>query len=720
MKYLSPLFFFLTFHISNGQVIAAYSGTPVPTATTITGISATALTAGSGLTDKSTSYFEYQKWTNASVLDLNDYFEWSLTATPDFTANITAINISYNAGNKAPETLELKTSLDNFTATIYIVSISQNSSGILTIPTTLTSTMGGTITFRLFGYNSSNSNSSRFGIDGGLNTQIGLANTGITLEGSVTYSGLFYDGTTWTPNAPNNTTGADNAIISNGSYTINSDTQINRLEVMTDGTLLISEGIDLHVNEDLIVDGALELNSNSNEYSSLIVKGSVSGNVKYKRHVNITAAVGEEDANDLIAPPVSGEAFNSFLTNNSNIVSNSNNTLYLFGPFDKATGTYVVYSNTETAVLDAGTGYRAASTDGDTFTFTGAVNTGMILKPISYSGIAFKEWNLIGNPYPSYIKLSEFLDINIMQFDPSRAGIYGYDGDTSDGWTIWNKAYSDANPSAIVTPGQGFLVASKLGGGTITFNPTMRTTGNSDDFIEGRPSNMTTSYHISLSLTNDTKTYSTYLYFNPSSSRGLDIGYDANIFGDTAPTFSIYSNLVENNNGNEIAIQSLNLTDYENISIPLGVNASKDQQLTFSINKNSLPNTVQLYLEDNITNTFTPLNAGDYTLTPNTNLNGTGRFYLHLTDNALSKTDNTLSDLSIYTNHNSKKIIISGQLLEPTVINVYDLQGRNVKKVKLLKSNKSQSIDVSQLSYGFYVVELKNTSHNKTQKIILN
>jgi hypothetical protein len=157
----------------------------------------------------------------------------------------------------------------------------------------------------------------------------------------------------------------------------------------------------------------------------------------------------------------------------------------------------------------------------------------------------------------------------------------------------------------------------------------------------------------------------------------------------------------------------------ETTVIPLGVNANQGEQLTFSILESTLPDTIEVYLEDTVTNTFTLLNSGDYTLTPNVALNGTGRFYLRFGEGALSTTETTLADLNIFTNQNDKTIVIAGQLLEPTTASVYDIQGRLVNTTALATTSRTQSIDVSNLSSGVYVVQLTNGTQNKTQKVII-
>ena len=349
----------------------------------------------------------------------------------------------------------------------------------------------------------------------------------------ITYDGLLYSNNIWSPNAPSNTTEGSNALVLDGTYTINSDINLNNLIVNMGANIEVDSGQSLTLAGTIENSGDITLNSNSTQYSSLIVNGNVMGDVIYKRHVNTNPG-----GNDLIAPPVSGQVFSDFALANPNIVSNVGNTLYLFGPFDKASESYLTYANTETATLDAGIGYRAASTDDSTFTFVGLVNTNSISVPIINSGTIYPEWNLIGNPYPSYIKLTDFMALNNTQFDLPSAGIYGYDGNASDGWTIWNQAYADANPSAIITPGQGFLVAAIPGGGTVNFTPTMRTTGNADDFIEGRQNIPAISYFkLQMNIASDV--FKTEFYISDNASLGLDRGYDAGAFGGIAPSTSI-------------------------------------------------------------------------------------------------------------------------------------------------------------------------------------
>ena len=467
---------------------------------------------------------------------------------------------------------------------------------------------------------------------------------------------LIYTNGTWTPNAPSSSAITNDVLILDGNYDIDSDVVVNNIEVSENATITVLKNGSLTVEGNLISNGNVTLESDSNEYSSLIVEGYVVGDVVYKRHANASSG-----GKDLIAAPVLGQQFNDFQTANSNIVSNGDGTLYLFGPFEKPTNAYITYANTETAKLTASKGYRTASTDNDTFTFTGLVTTKDVSAPVFISGPTTPEWNLIGNPYPSYISLKEFLSLNNSKFNTERAGVYGYDGDASNGWTIWNQAYVDANPDAKIAPGQGFLVGTNTDGINFEFTPLMRVLGNTDDFIAGRQL-VTSISHLQVMLSNTSNFYKTDFYITDNATLGQDPNYDSEVFG-TSPSFALYSHLVEDNSGKAIGVQSIGNTRLSDVVIPLGVNIESGEQVTFSISETTLSGDVNVYLEDRISNTFTALNNLDYTFTSDVELNGTGRFYLRFAEEStLDINNNELSNIKIYNANASKTIVVKGEL----------------------------------------------------------
>jgi hypothetical protein len=525
---------------------------------------------------------------------------------------------------------------------------------------------------------------------------------------------------------------------------------LNGQILVTNGVLLIKEGVGITATDlELTTNGSITLNSISNSYSSLIVDNITNnGTIQYNRYVN-----SNTNGNDLIAPPLDGQLWSDFLitgTNAADLLDNGASDpdpkLYAFGPFEKSSGTYLTWADNEDPdpILTSGTGYRAATDVGTTLTFTGDVllePTTTINLQFGTAGLNFADWNLIGNPYPSYLDIKQYLeyvvfegdgdpnttgsDVDVRNIDlfSTGAGIYGYKGSVTD---IWDVITLGNVGTRLMAPGQGFLVPRKEtlpggGGGTLldgtVFTLDMRVPGSSDDFIGGRDAEVLTYFKLHASST--TKSFTTQFYFNENSSLGLDHGYDGKLLG-TAPSFSLYSHLVQDNTGMQMALQCMHPSDLvETTVIPLGVRANAGEQLTFTISESTLPEAIEVYLEDTVTNTFTLLNNEDYTLTPNAALNGTGRFYLRFGEGTLSTTETTLADLNIYTNQNDKTIVIAGQLLEPTTASVYDIQGRLVNTASLVATSRSQTIDVNHLSSGVYVVQLSNSQQRTTKKVIL-
>ncbi|WP_299127065.1 M14 family zinc carboxypeptidase [uncultured Winogradskyella sp.] len=527
------------------------------------------------------------------------------------------------------------------------------------------------------------------------------------------FNGLLYSNSTWTPNAPSDLTDNEDILILDGSFTTSTDINVKDVTINTGTEFNVAKANSVTINGNIFNNGEFIMDSDSNEFSSLIFNGVSFGDLKYKRHVNPVT-----NRNDLIAPPFYGESFISFKNANSNIVSNPASTLYLFGPFDKTSSDYITYSNTEVVSLESGKGYRTASTDNSTFTFTGSATTGSLDVPIQKTGSAFEIWNLIGNPYPSYIDLEDFLTANISEFDSESAAVYGYDADNTDGsyWTVYNLAYAATNPNTLIAPGQGFFVSSKDGGGSISFNPAMRSNGTSDDFISHRASH--TIQNGTILMASATQSFSTDIFIMDNASLGLDLGYDASHFEGATDNFAIYSELVEDNNGKDMAIQAINTNDLSNTTvIPLGVNISQGEQVTISLTNSNINSDV--YLEDVLTNTFTLLNDADYTFTADTNLSDIGRFYLRFEQNALTTNESELDKIQIYADDSAHQIVIKGLLSEKTKLTLYDMQGRQILKQQLNSNTTINTVDTNQFMQGVYLIQLDNGLSKISKKLIV-
>jgi hypothetical protein len=547
------------------------------------------------------------------------------------------------------------------------------------------------------------------------------------------FDGLIYRNNTWFPNAPDETTATDNVLINNGTYVVDSPIVVNELTVRPNAAIVVNPGASIETNGVFRNNGTVTLNSTSQLYSSILPSSyENNGETNYNRFVNVVGSSGSNGGNDLIALPLipnAGQSFDEFIalgspTTNADKLA-TNGTFYAFGPYDRVASSYVNFLVSGTDALESGVGYRAATTVGETLRFTGDVITANVTGiPVS-KPTGGSQWNLLGNPYPSYMDPIAFVNTNSAVMDPTAVAIYGYNsgtGSPSGSGTLGNFTIVNnvTNNNVNIAPGQGFFIASEFTDGftgTVDFNSSMRLTTGSDDFILGR-SDQQENLNLRLKLESDENRVITDVYFHENGSLGLDPGYDAATYGSSLGPFALYTQLVQENEGRSIAVQTLSRNDLQSVRVPLGVNASQGQQLQIGIDYSNLPDDVEVFLEDTSTNTFTLLNTGDFVFTANANLSGTGRFYLNFGSNALSTSDPKIDNLEIFSIP-GKKLLIRGYQGQDGQISVYDLNGRLVFSTTLAAGQSVQELDLSAYATGVYAVRLQDQTIVHTQKIIL-
>ena len=471
--------------------------------------------------------------------------------------------------------------------------------------------------------------------------------------------------------------------------------------------------------------GTFILNSDSDEFSSLIIGGSVTGNITYNRYVN---SVGTNEW-DLIGAPVSGQSINSFVTANTSTLA-TNGATKAIGYYNNTDNTWTNYT-TSTIVgagnFPLGKGFQMATNANGTgiLSFTGAPTatnqTWTIIDNDAANSGAGTRWNLVANPFPSYIygnanadSSHNFLTVNSDKLNDSYEAIYGYDADGS-GYTVYNNT----SAALRLAPGQAFMVASdNAENDTISFTTAMRTTTGGDDLIVGR--DPIDSFELVLKLyEGDSEIDHTKFYFGDGLSLNLDPGYDAGHFNQGA---SLMSRLVEEDEGVGLVINAMGIESANDVVIPIELNREAGNNFRISIGTFNIDTAINVYLEDNVQETMTLLNDQDFELTTENELNGIGRFFIHLTETVLSIDDKIETNyLNVFIADVNNFITVEGLANQSngTKLRLYTIRGKEVIFTTLNNTNNKQIISTQGLSTGIYIVKLESGNILLTKKIFI-
>ena len=224
----------------------------------------------------------------------------------------------------------------------------------------------------------------------------------------------------------------------------------------------------LHINYHSYVSLFLEINKdhgiNLNSGGSIIVNGTSSGDLTYKR------TLANANQYYYVSSPFDGETIQDIISNNS--LSTGNGNVGLFEYNNNTTlgylGTgFVFYQPTSTGSLVSAKGYGIQLSASGDVTFSGTMLTNDASISISegtMGDITPNPSNLIGNPYPSYIAANLNADANNLLSNNttilSEITLYFWDNISSS-----YIAKNQGSAAFFVAPGQGFFVSSSSTGG---------------------------------------------------------------------------------------------------------------------------------------------------------------------------------------------------------------------------------------------------------------
>ena len=434
--------------------------------------------------------------------------------------------------------------------------------------------------------------------------------------------------------------------------------------------------------------------------TSLISTSTFSGTVKYTRTLADTT-----DDWYLVSSPVNAQDIDVFIAREG-LASGTGNNIGLTQRYNTGDDTWTYYQSGASGSGDftAGKGYAIKlAIAGQDIYFEGTVRNSDQSRTLATSANAY---NLVANPYTSYMDTALMLAAN--------SGVLA-----SETIWVWNsssglydtKVTDDAYKLA---PTQGLFVKSDGEAGNLAINQSYEVHNSSDTFQRSD-----TRSEIYLTLSDGSLSRLAKIYYTDGATTSFDNGYDGTLFNGVSNPFAIYTHLVADSEGKNYQVQSLPPNNYENMIIPLGINAEAGTSITIDASTKNFPSEINIYLEDKQDNSFTLLDTdANFSTTLENSLSGIGRFYLHTTSGVLSAPDFDINtNVSIYKSSNDN-IRIAGVQNGTATVRLYNILGKEMLKSSFVGSGVND-IKVNDIPIGIYIVKLTTENGVLNRKIII-
>jgi len=446
----------------------------------------------------------------------------------------------------------------------------------------------------------------------------------------------------------------------------------------------------------------------------------------------ITASVQQDipatDRNWYVSVPVLGKLASSITLSGSKIVTrNEANVSW----DDVAAGT----------TLTPGVGYIAvgsASSGTASWNLSGNLKSGNVPVTLTASGASFTGFNLVGNPYPSYLNWEQVLNLstaNAALVQPTIWYRTGSWNNTTKKYDYTFQTYNSASRIAVPTSASGYIPPMQAfwvranSGGTLQFTNAMRSHGDgtvgfgSNNLLKTKSALTLAQTVLRLQVNNTTTNDSdeTVVYFNPNAQNGFDAYDSPKMMNNTANVPDLYTMTGKEN----LVINGLNAIPYDT-EIPLGFAPGSGTlfQLKATELTNFDPGTrviLRDYLSpDNVVEQ--DLTDGTaYSFAPASAATTTTRFTLVFKSSSVTtgiNGHNTDLNVHVFRNGNGQiTISCPMELTGKATMSVYNAVGQKLES-RLLTS--TVTVLTKGFESGVYVVNVVANGKATTQKVVIN
>ncbi|QBO58340.1 T9SS type A sorting domain-containing protein [Chryseobacterium salivictor] len=386
--------------------------------------------------------------------------------------------------------------------------------------------------------------------------------------------------------------------------------------------------------------------------------------------------------------------------------------------YNTATNFYDTVDQSATAAR--GVGYSIKTPDNTGAAFVGAPNNGTFTTPLSLLG---DKYNLVGNPYPSNLDLTKFLNDNITNIESTlwfwdntsgpvktqngtTAASNGYATFNAAGSGTWVKATSasatNAPDGATAKIGQGFIVKATTTN-TLLFNNDMRVADTGNNFNRSSGKTDEGKYWLTLTTPYNTRITQAITYQN-GGSNSYD-AYDSKALSSGSDAFYSFAG------AEKVIIQGKAPFSADDVVV-LGNKHFENGNFKIELTKTEglFAEGQAIYLRDKVTGTETNLQEGTYSFSSNAG-DFTDRFEVVYSKTVLGTNAAAKSTIAVYRNGDDFVIDSPSKIAS---VEVYDASG---KLMKSLKSNGNKET-VSNLSRGVYILKITTATETVSKKII--
>lgn len=474
---------------------------------------------------------------------------------------------------------------------------------------------------------------------------------------------------------------------------IDENKTLNSLTIKPGAQLTLSEGKTLNTTGSLVLQSDVTGNATFVDNNSLVFP---TINATVQQYFSAT------DRNWYVSSPITSATDENLNTGSA------------VAYYDEEHGTWP-YLNNEGMITMKGYISVAGTAGTGTINFSGTLNNGSKSIILSCKGSSKTGFNLVGNPYPSYLKWTENLAnsancLTTIWYRTKSGGAYSFQTYNASG-----DLGVPLSTSGYIPPMQAFWVRTSVDKSELIVNNSMRSHGNGTANLLKIKSELTFPQPIvRLLVSNGNNSDETVLYSNSGASNDFD-SYDSPKMSNNSSAIPEIFTMI----GSEhLVINGLN-TIPELVEIPLGFTTG--QSNSFSITATEFSNFkpgIKVYLIDKITGSEHDLTDGKAYNFRSDVTSSTSRFGLVFKSAQIS-TDviNTTENVIVSKNADNQITVNLTGNIGNSFVSVYNAMGQKLLKKQIISD---YMVISNTLASGAYIVEVEKDGKYSVQRVILN